>query len=210
MLFMLMKWYLLLHHYQALTCFLKCFTSHKVLCAYKSRWHLLEVVHLGCGFYCRDIKLETVGMVTTIYSGSIWLGKAESTTSISSENQFMIFMNLISNNHGIELRKYRFTHSAFTFLGHNFVKSPVGPVPSTSHIMARGLKIANMITSSLLLICVFRWRLLMIDFWPLMSTKSYDFSQVEMMHWCMTLMFWNSLNSLDYEIHEHLKHFEIF
>ena len=43
-----------------------------------------------------------------------------------------------------------------------------------------------------------------------MSMKSYDFSQVEMMHWCMTLMFSISLYLLDYEIHKQLKHFEIF
>ena len=43
-----------------------------------------------------------------------------------------------------------------------------------------------------------------------MSMKSYDFSWVEMMHWCMTLMFSISLYLLDYEIHEQLKHFEIF
>ena len=122
----------------------------------------------------------------------------------------MILVNLFSNNHSIELRKYQFTHPVFTILGLNFVKCLVGPIPSISNIMALRFKIAQMITSSLLLICVLQLRLLVTDFWALMSMKSYDFSQVEMMHWCMTLMFSTSLNLLDYEIHEHLKHFAIF
>lgn len=149
---------------------------------------------------------------------AFWLGKMDSTPSISLENHFVIFVFVwesISSNHSTELREYLFTHPVlihpvFTFLGLDFVSCSVDPVLFSSNIRALRLKIAKMIASSSLLLCVFWIWLLMTDFWALMSMKSYDFSQVEIMHWCVTLMFSISLNLLDCEIHEYLKHFEIF
>lgn len=99
----------------------------------------LEVVYLGCGLYCRDIKLETVGIATMLCSASILTGKGWFHHLYFIRKSICDLCVCVSEsilNHSIELRKYLFTHPVFTFLSLHFDNYPIRPVPSSSNIMA--------------------------------------------------------------------------